>query len=77
MDMIAKIQVRNIVNIETRASAKILPGGGNVDVLLNTFKLLYRCNANGRSQNGLSCLHHKESAPCYGDRRKNALRWQK
>jgi len=36
----------------------------------------WRCNANGRSQNALTFLHHKENAPCYGNSNKKALRWQ-
>jgi len=49
-----------IVSLETWVSAKIFPG-----VATLTFCLpgsgCYRCNANRRSQNGLSCLHHKET----------------
>jgi len=33
-------------------------------------------NANRRSHNALSLLHHKENDPRYGNSPKNALRWQ-
>jgi len=34
----------------------------------------WRRNPNGRSQNGLPLLHHKENTPCHGNSNKNARR---
>jgi len=60
------------------ASAEIFPGAGKVDILLVLFRLLtIQCKSNGRSDNALPLLHHKENDPhVTATVPKNALRWQ-
>jgi len=46
------------------ASAEIFPGGAKSTFWLS-FSGFWRCNPNGRTQNALPLLHHKENAQCY------------
>jgi len=50
--------------------------GGETSTFSLSFSDCWTCSANGRSQNALPFPKHKENAPCYGNRHKNALRWQ-
>jgi len=48
------------------ASAENFPGGAKSTFRLS-FSACWRCNANRRTQNESSFLHHKENAQCYGN----------
>jgi len=47
---------------EVWASAEIFPGWANVDILPILFRILWRCNTNGSSQNASPFLLHNENA---------------
>jgi len=56
----------------TWASAENFPRGAT-STFFKAFSDCCRCNANGRSQNALPFLHHKEKAQCYRRSHKNAF----
>jgi len=51
------------------ASAEVFPGWATL-TLCYPFQVDNYSNANGRSQNALPSLHHKENALCYGNSHK-------
>jgi len=71
-----RISQSSLIRWQHGRPQKLFQGGAKATFCVPCFSGCWRCNAHGRSQNGLLFQHHKENAPCYGNSPKSALRWQ-